>query len=377
MNAGRSRTVDFLKTLMIYMALVATLSVQEGPLPQDAPTPTVPVVTATAGFPAFATEVPTATPSPTPVPTPQMTPNTRYETLRFNDRGTAVRKLQQRLIALGYMPKGSDDGAYGYQTYNAVRDFQRANGLSSDGVAGPATLTRLYEDPAVRGVSAPTTVPTATPTPTMAPIPTPKPVTPAPVTPTPTATPTPTLAPTATVVPPMSGDLPALEDVNPQPTVPVVIATAVPLTLAEVPEGLIISGNTGRALVITQWVDGVAVPLQPMLWQSAEGEPYMSLRDLVDCYEDWTMTGSEAEGGYTLEAAGYQIRLLMAGDTIRVTVDGRSVSLDANDVRYRNGVIVISGNFLRRTIGANVIYDAMERSVVLFISNKSVNNATD
>ncbi|MBQ2952715.1 MAG: peptidoglycan-binding protein [Clostridia bacterium] len=358
--------MDFLKTLMLYMALMATLSVQEGPLPQDAPTPTAaPVTTAAVEFAPFITEVPTATPSPTPGPTPQITPNSRYETVRFNDRGTSVRKLQQRLIELGYMPEGSDDGAYGYQTYNAVRDFQRANGLDADGVAGPTTLTHLYENPDVRPVTTPTTVPTATPTPTLAPVPTPKPVTPAPVTPTPTP------AAEATIVPPAGDDLPLLTDVTEAP------ATAAPLTLTEVPDGLIISGNTGKALVINQLVDGEIVPLRPQLWEGENGEPYVALRDLVDCYEGWSLTGSEAEGGYVLVAAGYEIRLIMAGDSVRVTVDGRSVTLDAADVRFRNGVMCISGNFLRRTLNANVIYDAQERSLVLFISDKAVSNATD
>ena len=209
--------MDFLKTLMLYMTLLTTLSVQEGPLPQDVPVPTASPV-ATVTFAPFNTEVPTATPSPTPAPTPQMTPNARYETLRFNDRGNAVRQMQNRLIELGYMPAGSADGAYGYQTYNAVRDFQRANGLDNDGVAGPATLTHLYEDPRVVMKTAATPVPTATPTPTLAPIPTPAPVTPSPTpTASPTPSPTPTLAPTATPVPVTPSPTPVQQETT-QPT---------------------------------------------------------------------------------------------------------------------------------------------------------------
>lgn len=340
--------MDFLKTLMLYMTLLTTLAVQEGPLPQDAPTPTA-APAATATFAPFNTEVPTATPSPTPAPTPQMTPNARYETLRFNDRNNDVRKLQRRLIALGYMPEGSDDGAYGYQTYNAVRDFQRMNGLEADGVAGPATLTHLYENPGVLPRMTATPVPTATPTPTIEPIPTPVPVTPAPVTPT----------PEATIVPPLEANAPQT------------------WVLAEVPDALIISGTTGKALVITQVVDGIQVPLKPMLWTNAEGEPVMSLRDLVDCHEGWSLAGSAAEGMYTVKAAGYEMTLLLAGDTVRVTVEGRTIDLDANDVRCQNGMIFVTGDFLTRTIGAEVIFDAPERSVVLYIRDKSLSEAND
>lgn len=344
--------MDFLKTLLLYVTLLTTLSVQEGPLPQDVPAPTS-APTQAATFAPFNTEVPTATPGPTAGPTPQITPNSRYETLRFNDRGDDVRRLQKRLIELGYMPSGSADGAYGYQTYNAVRDFQRANGLEADGVAGPATLTHLYQNDHVLPKSTPTAVPTATPTPTIEPIPTPVPVTPAPVTPTPAA--------------PPQQELP----------LPEMTATPAPYVLSEVENAIVISGNTGKALMLTQLVDGVQTPMAPMLWMTAEGEPVMSLRELTDCYEGWSMQGSAAEGSYTVLAAGYEIRLLLAGESVRVTVDGRSVSLGANDVRYRNGMVYVSGEFLRRTLDANVIFDADERSLVLFIREKALSDLAD
>ena len=132
-----------------------------------------------------------------------------------------------------------------------------------------------------------------------------------------------------------------------------------------------------QTLTITQVVDGVEVPLQPMLWENAQGEPVMSPRDLVDCYESWSLTGSAAQGQYTLHAAGYEIELMLAGETVRVTVDGRSVTLENEDVRYRNGILYISGNFLTQTLDANVIYDADEHSLVLFIREKSMAEAND
>lgn len=333
--------MDFLKTLLTYMALLTTLGVQEGPAPETVPTPTpVPEWVVATEVP-YQTEAPTATLAPSATPGPTIKPNSKYETLRYQDRGNDVKKLQKRLIELGYMPEGSADGAYGYQTYNAVRDFQKANGLDNDGVAGPATLTNLYDNPNILPKMTATPVPTATPPPTMAPIPTPPPA-------------AETSRPLPTIAQPVSG-----------------------FEISEVPDALVISGNTGKALVITQLVDGVEVPLKPALYADSAGEPFMALRDLVDCYDGWMLQGSAASGMYTLRAAGYDVSLMLAGDGARVTVDGKTVDMDENDVRIVGGVLYVSGDFLRKTIDASVIFDADERSLVLFITEKSLSQATD
>ena len=57
-------------------------------------------------------------------------------TLERGDRGAAVSELQRKLGIVA-------DGEYGTQTVRAVRRHQRANGLRTDGVAGPATLRSL------------------------------------------------------------------------------------------------------------------------------------------------------------------------------------------------------------------------------------------
>lgn len=62
-----------------------------------------------------------------------------YKTLSCGSRGSAVKKLQENLNSLGYSC-GTADGDYGAKTANAVREFQRKNGLSVDGIAGPKTL---------------------------------------------------------------------------------------------------------------------------------------------------------------------------------------------------------------------------------------------
>lgn len=61
---------------------------------------------------------------------------------RRGSRGTEVRNIQSRLSKWGYNP-GAVDGIYGAKTEAAVKRFQRNNGLTPDGVAGPATLAKI------------------------------------------------------------------------------------------------------------------------------------------------------------------------------------------------------------------------------------------
>lgn len=56
--------------------------------------------------------------------------------------GTQVKYLQQALIGLGFL-NGEADGQYGAKTTEAVRNYQRAYGLSADGSAGRKTMTSL------------------------------------------------------------------------------------------------------------------------------------------------------------------------------------------------------------------------------------------
>lgn len=64
-------------------------------------------------------------------------------TLRYGSEGNEVATLQNRLIALGYLA-GSADGKFGRDTKSAVIAFQKANGLSADGVVGADTSAKLY-----------------------------------------------------------------------------------------------------------------------------------------------------------------------------------------------------------------------------------------
>lgn len=65
--------------------------------------------------------------------------------LQRGSKGAAVKKLQQQLITLNYLPVGEDDGKFGPKTAKAVMQFQRDQKISVDGVAGSQTFVRLNE----------------------------------------------------------------------------------------------------------------------------------------------------------------------------------------------------------------------------------------
>ena len=61
---------------------------------------------------------------------------------RLNDTGSMVTYIQQALTSLGYY-SAEITGHFGGKTQDAVKAFQRAEGLKADGVVGPDTLSRL------------------------------------------------------------------------------------------------------------------------------------------------------------------------------------------------------------------------------------------
>ena len=69
--------------------------------------------------------------------------NNQVEALsKYGSRGSEVTQIQTKLKRWGYY-KGNIDGIYGSQTLEAVKYFQRKNGLTVDGIAGPATLKAM------------------------------------------------------------------------------------------------------------------------------------------------------------------------------------------------------------------------------------------
>ena len=69
--------------------------------------------------------------------------NNEVEALsKYGSRGDEVREIQTKLKRWGYY-NGNVDGIFGSQTLEAVKYFQRKNGLTVDGIAGPATLKAM------------------------------------------------------------------------------------------------------------------------------------------------------------------------------------------------------------------------------------------
>lgn len=62
--------------------------------------------------------------------------------LEWGAKGEITKLLQEKLTALGYNTNGVD-GIFGNGTRNAVVKFQRDNGLSSDGIVGKNTWSKL------------------------------------------------------------------------------------------------------------------------------------------------------------------------------------------------------------------------------------------
>jgi peptidoglycan hydrolase-like protein with peptidoglycan-binding domain len=95
---------------------------------------------ADTAVPASGTETDTST-----VPDTD-TSGVSYQTLKVGMKNEAVRQMQQKLKDLGYY-SGTVSGNFGNVTWEAVRKFQKAKGLTADGVAGQKTLEQLYGTP--------------------------------------------------------------------------------------------------------------------------------------------------------------------------------------------------------------------------------------
>jgi len=92
--------------------------------------------------PTTATTTPTTPSTTTQATTTHTFATLPTSTLKPGDTGAQVASLQRTLTALGYS-SGAADGNYGPATQRAVARFQRASGLTADGLFGPKTLTAL------------------------------------------------------------------------------------------------------------------------------------------------------------------------------------------------------------------------------------------
>jgi len=125
----RRLVVAVIVGIALLIAVLAAAGVFSSGGHSNTPPPTTTTTTTTATQPT------TPTPAPKPVPAP--TTN-----LKPGDTGPQVKVLQKALASLGYSP-GKVDGVYGPSTKQAVVEFQKASGLTADGVVGPKTLAAL------------------------------------------------------------------------------------------------------------------------------------------------------------------------------------------------------------------------------------------
>jgi len=91
-------------------------------------------------------------------------------TLRLGSQGESVKELQSLLVLLGYYG-GPVTSLYQEDTERAVRDFQRAAGITPDGIVGPTTWSQLFPAPGATAPLPTSTQATATNGPTQAPAP--------------------------------------------------------------------------------------------------------------------------------------------------------------------------------------------------------------
>ena len=387
--------MNYMKILLIYMAATMSLAVQSTTAPVETPVPTpeaaVEQQAEGAELPGVTVIIAPDTPAPpseTPPPVPEITPNKKYHNLKKGDKGRDVKALQERLIELGYLPEGAADGSYGNQTYKAVRNFQYYNGLTRDGIAGKRTQTYLFENPEVNPYPTPTPEPTETPAPTETPV----------LTDAPEEIPAETAAGTRDAEPTEApaeapSEEPAEEPTEepteePEPTpdrtagAPV---TSAPATAAPVekptmaveeidPEemhfreatGSIAYNESGAPLSWMAMEDGVQVRRKPRL-QEREGRIRVSLDDLAECLEGWTLS---AEGNSViLEAEGHTLALLNEDAGVVLSVDGMEQSVKAEDFDFEEGHF-IDAEFLAGALGGEASWAEEENTLILRIPEK-------
>lgn len=151
---AQRQIVIILAVLAIIAAIVIAILLVRAVTGSDEPGTTTPVTTATTPTdttPADTTPTDTTPTDTTPTDTtPTNTTPTNGgvtsvptdATLRAGSTGTSVTALQNALNQLGY-DAGTADGNFGASTTAAVIAFQKAKGLTEDGVAGATTLTAI------------------------------------------------------------------------------------------------------------------------------------------------------------------------------------------------------------------------------------------
>ena len=383
--------MDLMKTLLIYMSATLTLAVQNTAAPKETPVPTPApqAVVETVGTPepgAEMTAVPpellgmgTPTPEPdkiTPFPVPEITPNQKgYHNIGMGAKGKDVLKLQKKLEELGYLPEGAADGAYGRQTFNAVKKFQYYNGLTADGIAGRRTQTYLFENPDI--YANPETTATPKPEETEAPTEVPEIPTEAPTEePKEEVTEAPTEAPAETEAP-VETEAPAETEAPRETEDPEEIIENVDLD-ADVYEPIVAAvalneGDGPLEYITTE--DGVPVSVQPRLSQNG-AKIRISLDDLCRCVEGWQLTDDEV-GSVVLEAAGFTLALYNEDAGCSATLDGTEIQMKEDDFDFVTEGHFINAEFLAAALKGEAVWDQEENTLMLRIRDKEAVESED
>ena len=390
--------MDLMRTLLIYMSATLTLAVQSTAAPKETPIPSPVQDTAiveTTDTVEKGSETITVAPKAkeketekiTPFPVPTITPNTKgYHNLTMGTKGKEVKKLQEKLIELKYLPDDSADGAYGRQTYNAVKKFQYYNGLKADGIAGRATQTNLFENDQIVPNPEQTAAPEVTPAPPEA--------TNAPETPPASETAAPETVPPETDAPVTDApetEAPAEETAVPAETEAVQETETAPATDEDIPEVVEnvdldadfyepVSGNVALnegdgPLEFMVMEDGVPVTTRPRLSQN-ENKIRVSLDDLCECVDGWQLT-DDGVGSVVLEAAGYTLVLYNEDKGCSASVDGMEISMKEDDYDFATEGHFINAQFLASALKGEAVWDQEESTLMLRIRDKEATQSAD
>jgi hypothetical protein len=213
-----------------------------------------------------------------------------------------------------------------------VINFQRANGLTPDGEAGPATLTVLFEDPYVvpnLAAMTPTPVPTFTPGP--------------------------------------DGLMP------------------MPETGTEGWHQVHLHTILYNAASLAVTVEGRREA--PGMWMRGE-ELMLSLADMSEA-AGWNLVADGGEN-FSLQAAGYDVDVSVLEavlpqrqgetgyfDAYSAAESGVPVAIAQGDIVSENGVWYISFDFLRQALKADVAWDEEENTLIIRVAGKSLSNSRD
>ena len=112
--------------------------------------------------------------------------------------------------------------------------------------------------------------------------------------------------------------------------------------------------------------DGVPVLRKPRI-QRREGNIRISLGDLAECIEGWTLS---AEGNnVVLEAEGHTLALLSEDAGMVMTVDGIEKPVENTDFDFGEGYF-INAEFLAEALGGRAVWVEEENTLMLRIPGK-------